>query len=374
MSEFTSIEWCDSTTNPAMGCDGCELFPRNPQIAAAVARVLIEKGYPGHAGRKQDVRRLFPSQTASDTYHARHTIAATIAGWLPNPERTERRTVEQLVERAITAEFKCYAGALHLWRGANDAKPEKRSNPGYAPKFEIVTKYPGRMRAAAAWSDLRGTRRLPRQVGGKERPARPWLDGLPRLIFISDMADLLSAAVDFNYIRDEVIENVTSDNGRRHIWLWLTKRPARMAKFSEWLLKEGISWPDNLVAMTSVTSGKTVGRVDQLRKVRCRFRGLSVEPLWEQVSLSLVGIDWVIAGGESALRKADASPFDLAWARDLRRQCHKAKVAYFLKQLGTSPVDGGADLLLEDHHGGDWDEWPAELRVREFPKPFRKLR
>jgi len=374
MSEFTSIQWCDSTANPAMGCDGCELFPRNPQIAEAVARVLIEKGYSVAAGRKDDVRRLFPSQVASDTYHARHTIASTVAGRLPIRERNERLAVEQLVERVIAAEFKCYAGMLHLWRGTNHVKPEKKPNPGYARKFEIVTKYPGRMRAAAAWTDLRGTRRLARQVGDKERPARPWLDELPRLIFISDMADLLSAAVDFDYIREEVIENVTSENGRRHVWLWLTKRPARMAKFSEWLLQEGIGWPDNLVAMTSITSGKTIGRVDQLRKVKCRFRGLSVEPLWEQVTLNLKDIDWVIAGGESALRQADATPFDIAWARDLLQQSRRAKVAYFVKQLGTSPVDGTAALHLEDHHGGDWTEWPADLRIREFPKAFRKLR
>lgn len=24
-------------------------------------------------------------------------------------------------------------------------------------------------------------------------------------------------------------------------------------------------------------------------------------------------------------------------------------------------------LKLRDSHGGDWDEWPADLRVRQFP-------
>jgi protein gp37 len=26
MGEATNIEWCDTTTNPVMGCRGCELW------------------------------------------------------------------------------------------------------------------------------------------------------------------------------------------------------------------------------------------------------------------------------------------------------------------------------------------------------------
>ena len=26
MSKTTKIQWCDSTVNPTMGCDGCELW------------------------------------------------------------------------------------------------------------------------------------------------------------------------------------------------------------------------------------------------------------------------------------------------------------------------------------------------------------
>lgn len=47
---------------------------------------------------------------------------------------------------------------------------------------------------------------------------------------------------------------------------------------------------------------------------------------------------------------------DLAWARDLRTQCHLAKVPYFFKQLG-----GRRDK------GGDLDSIPADLRIRQFP-------
>ena len=154
MSIKTKIQWCDSTANPTMGCDGCEL-------------------------------------------------------WGP-----QRRT--------------CYAGLLHTRFGG--------VTPGYAPSFAEVTLFPGRMEEAARWSDLTG----------KKRREKPWLDGLPRLVFISDMSDALCSVVPFEFLRDEIIQNVGSDHGRRHRWMWLTKRPERMAEFFKRLKKQGVRWPDNL--------------------------------------------------------------------------------------------------------------------------------
>lgn len=91
------------------------------------------------------------------------------------------------------------------------------------------------------------------------------------------------------------------------------------------------------------------------------------------------GIDWVIVGGESG---PGARPMQLEWARSLRDQCAAAEVACFVKQLGGTPEsDDDADaahskagtrfalntVLLADKKGGDIEEWPADLRVREFP-------
>lgn len=73
---------------------------------------------------------------------------------------------------------------------------------------------------------------------------------------------------------------------------------------------------------------------------------------------------------------------------DLRRQCADAGVAFFNKQLGARPVTTNANLWdfapsqltpwgnvaasarikLNDPKGGDWDEWPEDLRVRQFPE------
>lgn len=273
MGERTGIQWCDSTVNPTMGCDGCELW---------------EKG-----------RRV------------------------------------------------CYAGLDHERKAGRSL--------GYAPSFETVTRFPGRVRKAAAWRPLTGLRRLD----------KPWLDGMPRLIFVSDMSDALSQVVSFEYLENEVISTVENPAGQQHHWLWLTKRPARMREFSRWLRRP---WPANLWAGTSITGRQSLGRVPPLLEVgdERTIRFLSIEPQWEAFDLGewLSRLDWVIQGGQSG---KGAPAFDLVWARALRDACANAGVPYFLKQLGANVRDGTAVLKLRDRHGGDWDEWPEELRVRQLP-------
>lgn len=90
-------------------------------------------------------------------------------------------------------------------------------------------------------------------------------------------------------------------------------------------------------------------------------------------------LDWVIVGGESG---HGARPCALEWIRSLVRQCKEAKTACFVKQLGSNPYqfdpkygtrDICGDMLVSAVHqfnrkGGSIEEFPADLRVREFPK------
>ncbi|WP_370640385.1 DUF5131 family protein [Myxococcus sp. XM-1-1-1] len=218
-----------------------------------------------------------------------------------------------------------------------------------------MTRFPGRVRKAAAWRSLTGLRRLD----------KPWLDGMPRLIFVSDMSDALSQVVSFEYLEDEVISTVESPAGQQHHWLWLTKRPARMRELSRWLQRP---WPANLWVGTSITGRQSLGRICSLLEVgdERTIRFLSIEPQWEGIDLGewLSRLDWIIQGGQSG---KNSPAFDLAWARAMRDACKKARVRYFLKQLGANVRDGTAVLKLRDRHGGDWDEWPTDLRIRQFP-------
>lgn len=315
LSQYTDIEWCDSTVNPTTGCDGCELW---------------KAGMGGP----------------------------------------------------------CYAGNYHETRMAK-ALPLL-----YAPTFDEVRLAPGRMAKAAAWSDLTGT----------TRPGKPWLNGLPRMVFVADLGDLFSKAVPFDYIKSEVFDVATGKKGSRHAWMLLTKQTFRMAKFGHWLLNNGHAWPANVWAGTSVTTQTTAGRLESLSLVPAKIRFVSLEPQWGAVDFGSHLTrretydpaadnpfdDWsspvttttrpfhlVIQGGESSQGRHRARSFDLAWARMTRDQCKDSGVAYFLKQLGSMPFDsfyrpGVTDqrLYLKDHHGGDWSEWPADLRVRQIPKVF----
>jgi len=357
----TKIQWCDDSVNPVMGCDGCELWPTIPQIRKAVdqsvRQLLPDIGSTNIAAALD--RHLTARLLPSEAYKERTTIVRTILQDLLNGVAKNR--VRRDIERAITSNYHCYAGIQTNMRGGHNA--------GYPEMFERPELFPGRMAEAASARDLTDTARVAKVVKDKVRPAKPWLDGMPRLIFVSDMGDALSSCIPFDYLKREIIDVVSSPKGTRHIWLWVTKRPARMAEFASWLEEHGAYWPGNLVPMTSVTNQATAGRIGQLRKMPSRLRGLSVEPLLEPVSLDLRGIHWVVLGGESG---SYARPFDLAWARDLRDQCRRARVPFFMKQLGARPIDQGMPLKLKDRHGGDWAEWPDDLRIRELPAGFSR--
>ena len=333
------IQWCDDTVNAVMGCHGCELWPSWAKLLRHTLQVLAL-----YLTVTADVcRRVkFLADDYSDSTY-RLFIKAVVLEFVDG-KNNQREAIKRIREL-----LKCYAGCC---------TENRAGRKGYPVNFNIPTMFPGRLTIAASAGDLSGT----------VRPDKPWLDGLPRLIFISDMGDALSANISFEDLLRELIEPVRSTKGSRHIWLWLTKRPARMAQFAAWLKRHNMSWPDNLVPMTTITSQKTVFRIAQILKVPAKVHALSVEPLFEPVTLPLNGIDWVIVGGESG---PSAGPFHLEWARSIQNQCKATGVAFFLKQLGARPFLKDRPLALNDSHGGAWDEWPVAFRVRELPKGFR---
>ncbi len=343
-----------------MGCDGCPLYPSTTQLANEIGAKLA--GQSGMPKEKEELRALlkkaFGGQPFSDVYHLREQIAEKVGAELAAGEESER--IAGIIEKEISSALRCYAGLLHAQRGLNPLKPEKVPIKGYARRFEEVTLFPGRTADACTWPDLSGNKRL----------NQPWLDGFPRLIFVSNMGDVLSNGVPFEFVKEEIVDQANSAKGRAHVWLWLTKRPRRMAEFSKWLTGQGGSWPDNLVPMTSVIDRDMAVQVKHLKKIPAKVRGLSVEPLWEEVDIDLDGIDWVIAGGES---ESEDRPFDLAWARKLRDQCRSEGKAFFMKQFGSIAIDAGQTLPLKHRHGGDWDEWPEDLRIRELPQALHSL-
>lgn len=370
MAQNTNIQWCDSTINPIMGCLGCELYPTPQKILAAIDRACLQADIPGW--KSGTTKALFGELLE----HVWSELEET--DWGPGPGHqnglttTNIRHLRTLLKRAAAERFstkagrlvqatteqnlKCYAAQLHANRGFDLLDPQRQANVGYAPNFEQITQFPGRMAAASKMSDLTRT----------DREEKPWLNGLPRLIFVSDMGDAFSRKQDLKFLRDETAAFQTEE-GQRHLWLWLTKRPDVMRQFVDSIG----GFPANVCAMTTVTSAKTLSRVDALREVNAAVRGLSLEPLWEPLAdkVDLTGIDWVIVGGESGA-SANVELFPVEWAIELRDRCREEGVAFFLKQLGRRPSCRGEEFKLVHQHGGDWSEWKPDLRVREMPEYF----
>lgn len=126
-------------------------------------------------------------------------------------------------------------------------------------------------------------------------------------------------------------------------------------------------WPlQNVWIGASVEDRERKSRIDDLRMVPAAVRFLSVEPLLEDLGpTDLHEIDWVIVGGEAG---SGARPFDTRWAFNMLDQCRMQNVACFVKQVGSRPLEDGVALPICDAKGGNMDDFPTGLRVREFPR------
>lgn len=199
----------------------------------------------------------------------------------------------------------------------------------------------------------------------------------------------------------DALAHVEGITGRQ----WPDRDPKTDCGFmlNEWLAGNA---PQNVWLGVSVEDQtRAEGRIPLLLGIPARLRWLSVEPLIGPVDLRpyafggfvhspncenehcaladgpedcsglvIPGVDWVVVGGESGSK---ARPCNVAWIRDIADQCKPSDVPVFVKQLGANPVvtklSPGQEIpddfrAFSDPKGGDQSEWPADLRVREFPK------
>jgi len=171
----------------------------------------------------------------------------------------------------------------------------------------------------------------------------------PRVIFVNSMSDLFHKDVPDEYIQ------LVFDVMRRtphHVYQVLTKRAERVARMARTL-----PWPPHVWMGVSVESPAFSWRIDYLRRTPASIRFISAEPLLAPIpNLDLTGIHWLIAGGES---QSGCRPADNAWFRDLRDQCKRARIKFFLKQLGGHPAKRGSDEAVLD--GRRWTQMPLSV-------------
>lgn len=344
MSKTTDIQWCYSTINPIMGCAGCPLWPNDGEVIAWLVKRTAAFGCT-----RPYIEIIWSSRRLPDRVDTMCAVIEALADRLDGKYRAQCRALKVQGRKL----FRCYAG--HVTRRFAD------KSAAYPKSFESPQVFPGRVAESATWGDPSPT----------ERARKPWL-GKRRLIFLSDMGDALSEGIEFDTLLTEVIEPIIAAKSSPAMWLWLTKRPKRMAKFAAWLAARNIAWPQNLVPMCSIISQHYANVAQALLEIPAVAHGFSCEPWSSWVELPdalFTRKTWVILGGESG-GAIDDHPFDISWARRLRDRCAAGSTSFFLKQLGGNPTNFGSKVLLHDRHGGMWDEWPTDLRVREVPQDF----
>jgi len=194
---------------------------------------------------------------------------------------------------------------------------------GWPADFNRPEHFPGRLEKAIRWSDLTG----------KERPGKPWLNGMPRVIFVNDLSDGFC----FDGVSPEIwlLPHQEAMGQSPHIWLILSKWTGKMYRyFAEY------GSPPNFWIGTTLTGRHS--RVDQMRifhllLIDAAVHWLSVEPLlgdvvanFEQGS-GVENVDWITAGGASGRNAPPTHPFHSRALRDFARGWG---IPFFWKQNG----------------------------------------
>ncbi len=246
---------------------------------------------------------------------------------------------------------------------------------------------------------------IPLRMHG-DRLGQPLRWRKPRRIFVNSLSDLFHDDVSVTMIKAVWR---TMAQTPQHTYQILTKRPSRMRA-----LLEGWEPLPNVWLGVSVENQHFADeRIPLLLQTPAAVRFISAEPLLGRVDLSgfvpkrqpwkpyvecrhgydacpicdsnpAPALDWVIVGGESG---PGARPFDVRWARSIVEQCRNADVPVFVKQLGSNcrayfdhrewPADTRAHVgrtmqepnwIQLSKKGGVPDEWPTDLRIRQFPE------
>ena len=197
----------------------------------------------------------------------------------------------------------------------------------------------------------------------------------PRRIFVNSMSDLFHPDVPDSFIR-QIFSVMATES--QHTFQVLTKRAARMRDLLDRWRNDGTFRYHDGMAPANVWLGVSVEdqatadeRIPLLLQTPAAVRWISAEPLLGPIDLDSsaadglhafgcgdldcdcgdLGLNWVVAGGESGRQ---ARPMHPAWVRSLRDQCKDAGVSFMLKQWGEwHPriwLDGG-DVVIGPNEG-----------------------
>ena len=347
MAENSKIEWTHHTFNPWMGCT---------KVAPGCQNCYAEEMMDGRLGKVKWGANGTRVKT-SETYW-RQPLK-----W--NGEAAAAGKRPRVFCASLADVFEDWGGRILDHQGQRLARDTVKGH-GYLPTEMFIG------RALATMDDLR-------------RDLFALIDATPNLDWL-----LLTKRPE-NILKMWPCKNDTNDDGDCHA----CTKPNRphLCKYRQ-----------NVWLLTSVSDQKTANQnIPELLKCRAivPVLGVSAEPLLEPIDFThtlgtllpsehgqhnwpIDGLDWVIVGGESG---PNARVCNIDWIRSIRDQCAVADVPVFIKQLGSRPyqddtwLTGGEKIdpekvpslpgaAMKHPKGGEPEEWPSDLRVREFPEPL----
>jgi len=350
MAENSKIEWTHHTFNPWRGCT---------KVSAGCANCYAET----MSGRNPKTLGIWGPQGTR--------VVAAESYWR-EPIKWDREAKSAGERRRVFCAS--LADVFEDWDG-----------PMVDAKGDVVTKFPSTQNAPITMNDVRA--RLFDVID-----ATPNLDWLLLTKRPENISRMLCESLGF----------AGKPNAQR-------SPEESSAEWCNRLLRQYFTRP-NVWLGTSVENQKAADeRILLLLQTPAAVRFLSCEPLLGPIHLASVisiskqsplVIDWVICGGESG---HGSRPCRVAWVRSIVKQCQAAEVPVFVKQLGGNIIDrndAGFDgdeptswpaydwdgyiehdldctrdgyqgapvrVHLNDKKGGDPSEWPADLRIRQFP-------
>lgn len=338
----TTIEWTDATWNPLVGCSrvskGCE---------NCYAERVAHRGMSAQHRGLTVLGKKGPRWTGEVRF-----LAAKLAeplGW-KRPLRIFVNSMSDLFHEAVSNE------TIAAIFGVMAACPQHT--------FQVLTKRPERAREWFRWVDrsarFPGSDEVhdPRRLGVVLMhaqfacPHRALRDTDPIFRATWPLPNVwLGVSVEDQATADERIPTLLETPAALR---WISFEPALgPVGFARWLARPGSSTACSHCGAWASAPCAPACPSRARRKVE--HHG---------------GLDWIVVGGESG---PGARPFDLGWARSTVEACRAAGVPCFVKQLGARPTPRkwtsptGLVVTIESLKGGDPNEWPADLRVREWP-------
>jgi len=355
---MTSIEWTERVWNPTTGCDRI-----SPGCAHCYARTIAGRFWATQYQPNSDGS----PRTFEDVRVHEDRLLEPLS-WR-KPSRVFVNSMSDLFHEAVPDEFIDKVFAVMALSGEHT--------------FQILTKRPARMLSYLTQRNepedaLRLGIRISRAVVELTKHKGP-----PRWRRESDWDEHLDFVAEYTWRKETFV--------LPNIWLGASVEDQQRADERIPLLLQ------TPAAIRFLSCEPLLGPVD-LTKCGPMFEKLNrLQSHQEAIDAGVFEVrrplDWVIVGGESGPR---ARPCHVEWIADIVKQCRAASVPVFCKQMGSVPYVRAARLRhwewreihwpedqrfsdapddplgwrvhLADQKGGDPEEWPADLRVREFPR------